>query len=997
MKIMTAPRYHRFVALHALRVLLAALASLALFAALAFTPAGVTPVRAAGTTYIVTSTADDVNNATCTVASCTLRQAVNAANANDPGAGNANTITFGPAFATAQTITLLAGSGGTLTPTRSVTIDATAGNRAVTISGGRVVRLFVVNRGVTLGLRGLTLANGTTGTTGTTGGGAILNNSGGTVNITGSTFTGNVSSSRGGAIGNSGIATITGSTFTDNVASGTTGSRGGAIGNSGTATITGSTFTGNVASGTTGSQGGAINNAGGTANVTNSTFSGNSASDGDGGQGGAINNVGIVNVKGSTFTGNVASGSPSGNQGGAIKNVGTLTLALSVVAGNSADAGPDINGTVTSGGGNVIGGNALLGTPGSYGGPVQTIPLLPGSPALDILACPNGLTTDARGISRPQGAKCDAGAFESRGFAAGTPTGDGQSAAITTQFGSAVGLTVSSANAEPVTGGQVTFTITPGGTGASATFTGTPPSGCTLAALNTVAVCTIPAGGVITSPAFTANGTAGGFTIVATASNGASTPATQSFTLTVTDSPVITSADHATFVAGTAGSFTVTTTAGYPTATTITKTGTLPAGVTFTDNGNGTATLAGTPTAAGAFPLTLTASNGVAPDGTQPFTLTVTPANAAPTVTSADRTTFALGAAGSFTVTTTAGYPTATTITKTGTLPAGVSVTDNGNGTATLAGTPTAAGSFPITLTASNGASADATQTFTLTVTKKPAITSADHATFASGTAGSFTVTTTAGYPTVTTITKTGTLPSGVSFTDKGDGTATLAGTPAGTPGSYPLTITATNAAGSTQQAFTLTVGLAAQTITFATPLPDRLYGAAPFAVTASSSSGLPVTFASSTTSVCTLSGSTVTLKATGTCTITASQAGNGTWAAAAPVARSFTIGYAVSSLAPPSKTTFQAGSTIPVKFQLVGADGKPIPDSLATSLGCTVQVSFNGGTPLCASYNSKSQQFQANVSTPANLPNRTSYQIVITVKAGTTTVATATTTVTTK
>ena len=51
-----------------------------------------------------------------------------------------------------------------------------------------------------------------------------------------------------------------------------------------------------------------------------------------------------------------------------------------------------------------------------------------------------------------------------------------------------------------------------------------------------------------------------------------------------------------------------------------------------------------------------------------------------------------------------------------------------------------------------------------LTVTKLPAITSADHTGFIIGTAGSFTVTTTAGYPTATTVTETGSLPSGVSL-----------------------------------------------------------------------------------------------------------------------------------------------------------------------------------------------------------------------------------------
>ena len=47
-----------------------------------------------------------------------------------------------------------------------------------------------------------------------------------------------------------------------------------------------------------------------------------------------------------------------------------------------------------------------------------------------------------------------------------------------------------------------------------------------------------------------------------------------------------------------------------------------------------------------------------------------------------------------------------------------------------------------------------------------------------------------------------------MTFTDNGDGTATLAGTPApGTAGTYELTFTATNAAGSTApQSFTLLV-----------------------------------------------------------------------------------------------------------------------------------------------------------------------------------------------
>jgi hypothetical protein len=90
-----------------------------------------------------------------------------------------------------------------------------------------------------------------------------------------------------------------------------------------------------------------------------------------------------------------------------------------------------------------------------------------------------------------------------------------------------------------------------------------------------------------------------------------------------------------------------------------------------------------------------------------------------PAITSADHTTFALGAAGAFTVTTT-GFP-APSLTESGPLPSGVQFIDNGNGTATLTGVPTVGGQFTFTITASNGAPPDATQLFTLTVQGLPA------------------------------------------------------------------------------------------------------------------------------------------------------------------------------------------------------------------------------------------------------------------------------------
>ena len=142
---------------------------------------------------------------------------------------------------------------------------------------------------------------------------------------------------------------------------------------------------------------------------------------------------------------------------------------------------------------------------------------------------------------------------------------------------------------------------------------------------------------------------------------------------------------------------------------------------------------------------------------------------------------------------TSTGFPTAA-LSEVGSLPSGVTFSDNGDGTATLSGTPAAGtgGTYPITITATNGVSPDATQTFTLTVDEAPAITSGDSTTFTEGSAGTFTVTST-GFPTAA-LSEVGSLPSGVTFSDNGDGTATLSGTPAaGTGGSYPITITATN------------------------------------------------------------------------------------------------------------------------------------------------------------------------------------------------------------
>jgi hypothetical protein len=160
-------------------------------------------------------------------------------------------------------------------------------------------------------------------------------------------------------------------------------------------------------------------------------------------------------------------------------------------------------------------------------------------------------------------------------------------------------------------------------------------------------------------------------------------------------------------VTGDAGTFAVTTSGGFPIPS-LSETGPLPSGVTFVDNNNGTATLSGTPAAGsgGTYPITITASNGVAPDATQAFTLTV---NQSAAITSKSRAAFTKEVLGSFTPMAT-GYP-APTVTESGALPTGVTFAGG-----ELSGTPTVTGTFHITFTADNGVGADAIQRFTLKV-----------------------------------------------------------------------------------------------------------------------------------------------------------------------------------------------------------------------------------------------------------------------------------------
>lgn len=304
---------------------------------------------------------------------------------------------------------------------------------------------------------------------------------------------------------------------------------------------------------------------------------------------------------------------------------------------------------------------------------------------------------------------------------------------------------------------------------------------------------------------------------------GGTNTALQTLVIDIEAPLAFTSAGNATFQAGVAGSFAITT-SGYPAATSVTETGALPAGVHLTSSGTG-ATLAGTPpaTATGTYPITFSATDGTT-TVTQSFTLAVDDpvtiispppgggggssgggGGSSGGITSPSTVTFVVGTTSTFTIRTT-GTPTPA-LTETGALPSGVTFVAGGDGTALLAGDPAtgSGGTYPLTITASDGgAEPTATQKLTVVVEEKPAFTTGASASFSAGAAGSFTITA-SGSP-APSLSESGALPAGLTFSAAA-GSATIAGTPlVGAGGVYDLRLEASNVVGKAAQTLVVAV-----------------------------------------------------------------------------------------------------------------------------------------------------------------------------------------------
>lgn len=108
----------------------------------------------------------------------------------------------------------------------------------------------------------------------------------------------------------------------------------------------------------------------------------------------------------------IAGNSASVSGGGIINFGGPVTFFNSIVAGNTPDSYFGSNPTLL--GTNFLNGNPLLAPLGNYGGPTQTMPPLPGSPAIDAGddSATNTFASDQLGLPRLSGMHVDIGAAE---------------------------------------------------------------------------------------------------------------------------------------------------------------------------------------------------------------------------------------------------------------------------------------------------------------------------------------------------------------------------------------------------------------------------------------------------------------------------------------------------------------------------------------------------------------------------------------------------------
>lgn len=670
-----------------------------------------------------------------------------------------------------------------------------------------------------------------------TGGG--INHRGGHVTLNKVTVTTNRASTYGGGIyTNAGSMTLNDSKVINNVALPNSSGYGAGIMVHGTSklTISGSLIASNVveasysvgaglfiSSDLSGSEPGTKNS------IVNSTIAYNASSDATlGSYGGGIYNIGNTPLELLHVT---ISGNAAASGGGGIYNDGSIEVYNSIVAGNGVNTSDYAGGPAAIAWGNLVGaddggtglselkGNQFgsienpldpqLGMLDLNGGATHTIALLAGSPAINAGNTAHYSSIDQRGFTRD--AQPDVGAYEH----GGTVDNGGGTTNNKPAFTSSAPSGTHYADAKFV----YEIATSDADAGAALTITGSMnmPSWLTLHDKGD---------GTATLSGTPTNADAGLVSLTLTVSDGTdSEEQVVSFVVhEVNHKPTFTSTPPSgttPVLADAPFQYVVTTNDVDGNPLTISAQS-LPQWLSLTDHGDGTATLYGTPSNAdaGEVNVFLVVSDGSLGD-VQLVSFNVNAVNHKPKFTSQAPTGIKADEALSFQVTATDADPnTQLTISTSSSsnLPAWITLTDHGNGTATLSGNPTnaQAGTHYFTLVASDGdLTAEQEVAFTVTaVNHAPTFTSSPVKVATSEQVYSYDIATTdsdngtIGGSDDEQITITASpLPGWLTFTDNGDGTATLTGTPVNAnAGLLDITLTVSDGKDSTQQVFTLDV-----------------------------------------------------------------------------------------------------------------------------------------------------------------------------------------------
>ncbi len=512
---------------------------------------------------------------------------------------------------------------------------------------------------------------------------------------------------------------------------------------------------------------------------------------------------------GLSFAGNTVSGTPTTPGSFSF----TITATDTGATGTGAPFTVAQNYTITVAAPTIVVNPATLPNPTAGTAYSQTITATGGAApygfAVSAGSLPSGLTLTSGGVL--SGTSFQVGTFNFTVTATDTNGQTGARAYTVTIAAPTLTLTPAAGTLTAPYGVAYSQTFTAGGSPGPYNYvlTGALPAGVTFSGNTLSGTPTVPGSYPIT------------VTATDTSLTGAGAPFSiaQNYTLNVpAPTIVVNPATLPNPIAGAAYSQTITVTGGVSPHSFAVTSGSLPTGLTLTSGG----VLSGTSFEVGTFNFTVTATDANGQTGARAYTVTI----AAPTLTLTPAAgtltaTYAVPYSQTFTA---GGSPGPYTYVLTGALPAGVTFSGN-----TLSGTPTAPGSYPITVTATDtsltgaGAPFSIIQNYTLNV-PAPAIVIAP-ATLPNTTAGlaySQSLSASGGAAPYTFTVTAGALPTGLTLGSGGalSGTTTAAGT-------FNFTVTATDVNGQTaSNAYTVVVAVPTITLTPAT-LPGGTAGVA--------------------------------------------------------------------------------------------------------------------------------------------------------------------------